>query len=204
MRSQLKIFPVTMGCLSLAFVLTLAAADALSARKAREILQNIAGANLKKDQVQIVRISSGATGNEAIVEAQIETAFRLAKTKGEWRIAEIRLGDRQWESFELFEEALRREKIRRTAVLLKKMAEAIEAYRKEFGQIPATDKISELLDYLSPRYFSPPERFDYWGKQLEFRSDAGNYRLISSGPDLKFGSEDDLVVENGVLKAALE
>src|SRR5262245_33368378 len=118
-RSRLKIFPAAMGCLSLAFVLTLAAADALSARKAREILQNIAGANLKKDQVQIVRISSGATGNEAIVEAQIETAFRLAKTKGEWRIAEIRLGDRQWESFELFEEALRREKIRRTAILLK-------------------------------------------------------------------------------------
>jgi hypothetical protein len=180
------------------------AADAVSVSKARELLQRLAGANLSKDQVQIKKISAGATANEAVVEAQIETAFRLTKEKGEWRIADVRLGDRQWESFELIEEAVRREKVRRTNALLKQMADAIEAYRKDRGQAPRTDDIAELLDYLSPRYLNPPLRFDLWGRQFEYQDGAGGYRLRSAGPDRKAGTNDDLVVENGVLRAALE
>src|SRR5262249_13000930 len=56
-----------------------AAADDIGVRQARELIQNIAGANLTKDQVQIKNISSGVGG--VIVEAQIETAFRLTKGK---------------------------------------------------------------------------------------------------------------------------
>jgi hypothetical protein len=188
----------------LLLVVVAIAADPIGVRKARELLQNIAGANLPKDQVQIKKISSGSTGSEAIVEAQIETAFRLTKEKGEWRIAEVRLGDRQWESFELIEEAVRREKIRRTSALLKQLADGVEAYRKDRGQAPDTDDIARLLDYLSPRYLSPPLRFDLWGKQFEYRGGGGSYRLISAGPDRKSGTSDDLVVEDGVLKAESE
>jgi hypothetical protein len=42
--------------------------------------------------------------------AQVETAYRVVRDKNEWRVADIRLGDRHWESFELIEEAVRRER----------------------------------------------------------------------------------------------
>ncbi|MGH9840979.1 MAG: type II secretion system protein GspG [Blastocatellia bacterium] len=206
MKPQVRIFIslFAAGGLLLGAALVYAAVDAVSVRKARELLQNLAGANLDKDQVQIKKISAGVTGSEAVVEAQIETAFRLTKQKGEWRIADVRLGDRQWEPFELIEEALRREKVRRTNALLKQVADAVESYRKERGQAPATDDIAELLDYLSPRYLNPPLRFDLWGKQFEYRGGAGSYRLFSTGPDRKSGTDDDLVVENGTLKVGSE
>ena len=177
------------------------AADGLSARKARELVQNIAGANLKKQQVQIKQVSAGPGGGEAVVEAQIETAFRMKKEKGEWRIAEVRLGDRQWESFELIEEAVRREKIRRTTALLKQLSDGVEAYRKARGEAPPTDEIARLLDYLSPQFLNTPVRFDLWGRQFEYRGGGAKYRLLSAGPDRKSGTDDDLVIEDGALKA---
>jgi len=177
------------------------AADAISVRQARELIQNIAGANLTRDQVQIKNVSGGV-GAGVIVEAQIETAFRFTKDKEGWRIAEARLGAGQWESFELIEEALRREKIRRTGELLKQIADGIGAYRKERGQFMETNKISELLDFLSPRYLKAPRRFDLWGEEFEYRGSADSYRLISYGPDRKSGTKDDLIVENGALKTS--
>ena len=180
------------------------AADVISVKQARELIQNIAGANLKKEQVQIKNISGGIGGGGAMVEAQIETTFRVTKDKDGWRIAEVRLGDRQWESFELIEEAVRREKVRRTNVLLQQLADGISAYRSEHGRFVVTDDIAELLDLISPRYLKTPQRFDLWGKQFEYRGSATSYRLISSGPDRKSGTTDDLIVENGGLKTAPE
>lgn len=193
------------ACLLAATAFWLAnAADAISIRQARELIQNIGGANLKKEQVQIKNISGGVGSGGVIVEAQIETSFRFTKEKSGWRIAEVRMGDRQWESFELIEEAVRREKIRRTNALLKELADGLSAYRRERGQFAVTDDIAELLDFLSPRYLMTPHRFDLWGKQFEYRGSATSYRLISSGPDRKSGTSDDLVVENGELKVAIE
>lgn len=186
--------------MALGGVLGWAAADGLSAQKARQVLQKLAGANLSKDQIQIKKITSGLTGSDVVVDAQIETAFRLVKDKNDWRIAEVRLGDRQWESFELVEEAVRREKARRTNALLQQMADAIEAYRKDRGQMPDADNVAILLDYLTPRYLNPPVRFDLWGKQFEYRGERDRYTLLSAGPDGKSGTKDDLIVENGVLK----
>ncbi|MEK7830587.1 MAG: type II secretion system protein GspG [Acidobacteriota bacterium] len=179
------------------------AAEALSVRQARDLLQHLAGANLNKDQVQVKKIEAGF-GGSAVVEAQIETSFRVKKEKNGWQIAEVRLGDRQWESFELIEEAVKREKARRTTALLQKLAEGLTAYQKERGQFAATDEITELLDYLSPRYLSAAPRFDLWGKQFEYRGSASGYRLSSAGPDGKSGTKDDLVIENGAIKTPAE
>lgn len=175
------------------------AADSIGVRQARELIQHIAGANLTKDQVQIKNISGGIGGGGAIVEAQIETAFRFAKGKDGWRIAEVRLGAGQWESFELIEEAVSREKTRRTSVMLKQIADGISAYKNERGQFVEADKIDKLLDFLSPRYLNTPQRRDLWGKEFEYRGSASGYRLFSSGPDRKSGTKDDLVMENGAL-----
>ncbi len=180
------------------------AAETLSVRKARELLQHIAGATLNKDQVQIKKIESGIGGGGAIVEAQIETSFRVAKGKDGWEIVEVRLGDRQWESFELIEEAIKREKARRTTGLMQKLAEGLTAYQREHGQYATTDEIAELLDYLSPRFMSTPIRFDLWGREFEYRGSASGYRLYSAGADGKKETGDDLVIENGVVKSDSE
>ena len=178
------------------------AAETLSVKQARELLQHLGGANLPKDQVQIKKIEAGAAGG-AIIEAQIETAFRVQKDKSGWRIAEVRLGDRQWESFELIEEAVKREKARRTTAILNQLAEGLSAYQRERGQYVVTDEIGQLLDYLSPRYIALPSRFDLWGKPFEYRGSATSYRLASAGPDGKTGTKDDLVLENGVMKSEI-
>jgi hypothetical protein len=176
------------------------AADDISVRQARELIQNIAGANLTEDQVRIKNISTGVGGGGVIVEAQIETAFRITKGKDGWSIAEARLGAGQWESFELIEEALRREKVRRTNDLLRQIADGLGAYKSERGRFVEADRIAELLDFLSPRYMKSPQRIDLWGKEFEYQGSATSYRLISYGPDRKSGTKDDLIIENGALK----
>jgi hypothetical protein len=177
-----------------------AAADDISVRQARELIQSIAGANFTHDQVRIKNISAGVAGGGVIVEAQIETAFRFTKDKDGWRIAEARLGAGQWESFELIEEALLREKVRRTNDMLRQIADGLGAYKTERGRFVESDRIAELLDFLSPRYVRSPHRVDLWGKELEYQGSATSYRLISYGPDRKSGTKDDLIIENGALK----
>ncbi len=171
------------------------AAESLSVKQVRELLQHLGGANLSKDQVQIKKIDG------AIIEAQIETAFRVQKGKDGWRIAEVRLGDRQWESFELIEEAVKREKARRTTALLNQFAAGLKAYQQANGQYAKTNKIGELLDYLSPRYIPLPPRVDLWGKEFDYDGSATTYRLVSAGPDGRKGTNDDLILENGVVKS---
>ncbi len=201
-RTFLWLAAVCVAVMTGVWAITLAA-DTLSVRQARELLQHLAGANLSKDQVQIKKVETGFGGN-TIVEAQIETSFRVKKEKSGWQIAEVRLGDRQWESFELIEEAVKREKARRTTALLQKLAEGLTAYQKEHGQFAVTDEIAELLDFLSPRYLPTAPRFDLWGKQFEYRGTSSSYSLSSAGPDGKKGTKDDLTIENGVLRASTE
>lgn len=177
-----------------------AATDDIGVKQARELIQTIAGANLTQDQVRIKNISSGVGGGGVIVEAQIETAFRLTKDKDGWRVAEARLGSGQWESFELVEEALRREKVRRTNNMLRQIADGLGAYKNDRGRFVESDRITELLDFLSPRYVRSPQPVDLWGKELEYQGSATSYRLISYGPDRKSGTNDDLIIENGALK----
>ena len=170
----------------------------------RQLLQTVGGANLKPQQVEIKSISSGMGADNAVVEARIETAFRFSRASGDWQVAEIRLGDQQWESIELIELAVRHEKERRTTGLLRRVADGLEAYHREKGQFVPTEDFGVLLDYLSPRYLSDPLRFDWWGTQFVYRGSAASYQLLSAGADRKAGTKDDLVIENGVLRAVTE
>lgn len=174
---------------------------ALGVNEARNALQHLGGANWSGDQIELKSISNGVGSDNAVVEARIETAFRLSKQSGDWRVAEIRLGDRQWESLELVEVAVRREKERRTAGLLQRFADALQAYQREKGAYPDSEDIAVLLDYLSPRYLVDPIRFDWWGTQFSYRGTATSYRMSSAGHDRKSGTKDDITLENGVLRA---
>lgn len=170
------------------------AAGGLTAKHARELLRKLGGAELKPDQVRIKTVSSGLGGN-AVVEAQIETAVRFKQEKGEWKVADIRLGDQHWESVELITEAIRREKIRRTEELLQRLAKALEAHKEDRGGYVVAENFDQLLEQLAPRYLPMPVRFDLWEQPLLYRGTANEFRLRSSGPDLKAETGDDLIVE---------
>ena len=170
------------------------AAGGLTAKHARELIRKLGGAELKPDQVRIKTVSSGFGAN-AVVEAQIETAVRFAQEKGEWKVADIRLGDQHWESVELVIEAIRREKIRRTQDVLQKVAKALEVAKEERGGYFVAENFDQLLEKLAPQYLSMPVRFDLWEQPLSYRGTVAEYRLSSPGPDLKVGTGDDLIVE---------
>lgn len=176
----------------------------LNVARIRQLLQTLAGANLKQQQVEIKSISNGTGADNAVVEARLETAFRFSRASGDWQVAEIRLGDQQWESVELIELAVRHEKERRTTGLLRRVADGLEAYRREKGQFVPTEDVGVLLDYLAPRYLPDPLRFDWWGTQFVYRGTAAGYQLLSAGADRKAGTKDDLIIENGVLRAVNE
>ncbi len=172
----------------------------LEAGRAREILRRLGGAELPKAQVRVINVQPGLTSNEVVVEAQVETAYRFVRTAAGWKIAEVRLGDRQWESVELVTEAVRREKNRRTVALMQQIAQGLEAYRKDQSGYLNADNIVTLLDQLVPRYSGSPQRFDLWGTPFSYRGTAAGYQLISAGNDKQSGTSDDLIIENGTLR----
>ncbi len=202
----MKSFPLAPVIIALALLFTCVAAFAreLGAREAREKIAQALGFD-KSDNVHIKNISRGL-GGEAIVEAQFGAAFRFAADKeGKWQPVEVRAGDRKWESIELIQTALRKEKALRTSADLRTIATALEAYRRDSGSYVQADSSSALLDHLAPRYLSSIIRLDAWSRELGYKGSSTGYRLISLGPDGKPGTDDDIVFENGrLVKGAIE
>lgn len=195
---------LVMIVLALSFIGIVAFARELGAREAREKIAQALGFD-KPDNVHIKNISRGM-GNEAIVEAQFEAAFRFTADKdGKWQAVEVRTGDRTWESIELIQTALRKEKALRTGADLRSIAAALEAYRRDGGSYVQADSGSVLIDHLAPRYLSSIIRLDAWSREFGYKGSAAGYRLMSLGPDGKPGTDDDIVFENGrLVKGAVE
>lgn len=179
-------------------------AAGLSAGEARKQIATALGFD-KADNIHIKEISSGI-GGQAVVEATIDTAFRLEQDKqGNWKAVEIRTGDRRWESLALIEAAIRKEKILRTTADLRTIATALESYRRAKGSYIAADNNVKLIDSLSPNYLLQIIRLDAWSREFEYKGTATNYRLASVGPDGKANTGDEIVIENGqVVKGVSE
>src|SRR5712692_548432 len=189
--------------LALSFIAVAALARELGAREARERIAQALGLD-KPDNVHIKSIN--AMGNDAIVEAQLDEAFRLSLDKeGKWQAVEVRTGDRRWESIELIQTAVRKEKALRTSAELRTIAIALEAFRRANGSYVQADTCSALMDNLAPHYVSSIIRLDAWSREFDYKGTAGSYRLASFGPDGKPGTDDDIVFENGrLVKGASE
>jgi len=199
MRSGLAIPIAVLCCVIAAGGLWLASADdQLGGKLARDLLRHLGGAELSREQVRVKSIDTSLPGGTAIVQAQVETAIRYARARGgEWRVAEIRFGDRHWESVELILEGVRREKVRRTRLTLKSLATALEAYRRDHQGYVAADDFKALVDRLGAGYLGEPLRFDLWNQPFNYRGTSAGYRLFSAGPDQQPGTGDDLILENG-------
>lgn len=179
------------------WILSGASADVISAGEARTLLQHLGGGDLKKNQIQIKKIGSGG-----IVDAQIETAFRFVRDGREWKATEIRLGDKQWESLELIDEGVKREKARRTSAALEKIAIGLDAYQAANGRFVVAEEYIKLLDELAPKYYGPIVYVDLWGTPLAYRGAEKGFKLSSAGADRLLNTADDLVLEKGTPPAA--
>lgn len=175
----------------------------LGSREARQQIAIALGLE-KADDVRIKSISPGMSG-EATVTATIETVFRFKQDKqGNWKAMEVRTGDRRWESIELIETAVRKEKILRTTADLRTIATALEAFSRERGFYVSADTSAALIDNLAPRYMNTVVRLDAWSREFEYKGTEAGYRLASLGPDGKPQTGDEIVIENGHLVKGAE
>jgi len=189
---------LVMISLALSLIGMAAFARELGAREAREKIAQTLGFE-KPDSVHVKNINRGL-GGEAIVEAQFDASFRFTTDKsGGWQPVEVRTGDRKWESIELIQTALRKEKALRTGADLRTIATALEAYRRANGSYVSAESEAVLMDHLSPAYLGSIIRFDAWSRELSYKGTATTYRLASLGPDGRSGTDDDIVLENGQL-----
>ena len=77
---------------------------------------------------------------------------------------------------------------------LKAYATAIQTYQLENGRYPA--RLTDVPEVASGRL--PAD--DPWGAPLVFRSSGASYEVRSPGPDGQDGTEDDLVMRDGVVE----
>jgi hypothetical protein len=187
-----------MIAIALSLICVFAYGRELGSREARERIARALGMD-KPDNVRIKNISPGM-GGEAIVEAQFDASFRFAQGKdGNWNAVEVRIGDRKWESIELIQTAVRKEKELRTTADMRTLVTALEAFRRERGFYVPADTNSALIDNLAPRYLGTIIRLDAWSHEFEYKGTETGYRLASLGPDGKPRTGDEIIIENGQL-----
>jgi hypothetical protein len=99
----------------------------------------------------------------------------------------------------------RAKKVAATRALMYELhSRGLQRYYKEYGNYPGE------LDYLSRVNASGAPQSDYWERNFEYKPIAviaskgsgislSDYKLISSGPDGKFGTEDDITMIDGVI-----
>ena len=195
MKKVLRASMIAAGLLSLVGGVVLA--KELQSALARKKIAGVLGFD-KVDRVHIKNIS--VSGGEAVVEADFTAAFRFSVDKnGDWVPVEVRTGDRQWESLELIQTAITKEKALRTAADLRTLAAALEAYRRERGSYVNATSGATLMDQLAPAYLRSVMRLDAWSREFYYNGGGLHYRLTSSGPDGKSGTDDDIVMEDGQL-----
>jgi hypothetical protein len=194
MKSILRVLALVALALSILWIVTFA--RDLGAREARQKIAEAIGLD-KPNNVHIKAIST-SIGGETVVEAQFDAAFRFTQDKqGNWNPIEVRTGDRRWESIELIQTAIRKEKMLRTTADLRTVVTALEAFHRERGFYVAADTGAVLVDNLAPRFLGSIIRLDAWSREFQYNGTSENYRLRSLGPDGKPDTGDDIVFENG-------
>jgi hypothetical protein len=171
----------------------------LGAREAREQIAGLVGAR-SADSVRIKTISPGLAGDEAIVEAQIDLAFRMKETKDGWRVADVRLASGVWEPVDLLRKAIDSEKARVASDELRSLATGVETFRGARGYYPDVESVRALVDHVAPRYMSTVVREDPWHVPYYYRLTSSGFAVGSAGPDGKQDTPDDVVVSGGATR----
>ncbi|HEX8175986.1 MAG TPA: type II secretion system protein GspG [Pyrinomonadaceae bacterium] len=193
-RARLIVLTLCLLTASASAIVYTSAADDLSAKEARRLISRIAGSELPTEAVRVRSISS--MGSSAVVEAQVETAFRFVRgDDGKWRVAEIRTGDNRWEDVDMISRAVNQEKTERARAELETFATALEAFRRERGFYVEAANAVALVDQLNPLYLARVIRIDPWHRPYQYEGSRSQYTLRSTGLDGKANTGDDIVLE---------
>jgi hypothetical protein len=175
-----------------AMVLTACGGRSINKKTAEKVITS--EALLKSSSIDIESVAQTTSG-QAIVQTKVEVAFRLEKSGGHWVIREVKIGNNPWEKLENVVLALNRVKKEETEINLQRIASAIDEYRGKNGRLPDFSDYVSLSDALSPDFLSPLIRLDSWGQPIvAVRISPAQVRLISTGPDGKMGTSDDISV----------
>ncbi len=181
-----------LGFLSAGLGLVACGGRNISDNTVKQLIANLPGDAINKNDVCIESVRQN--GNNAIVQVNVRTAFRLEKVENEWVIREIRLGDDQWQSLAELRQALNRLKTEETRRLLDQIGTGIDKFLAKNGALPIFTDYVSLADVLTPEYM-PLIRLDAWRRPFAAQLTAADtIRLTSSGPDGEFGTADDVLL----------
>src|SRR5262249_7969879 len=137
----LPVGPPTLALLILIFASGCAGAR-LSHDEARKRIAELGTSTLVPDAIEIRRIVS-QDDTSAIAEATVTLAFKFKKEKpsNQWRVAAVRLGDRDWISLDELIAGINDGRRRETVKSLEKLVAGVTAYRQRNGSLPTAADI---------------------------------------------------------------
>lgn len=172
----------------------------LSVKRVRCLIASLLGVHLPSDAVRIKDVSRLdlplGTQTSALAVTLIQLDIRLGKDARGWHVAEVRCGSPNWINLETVLPEV--DLVKRTVATdeLNEIAHALEAFRQERGFFVVSDKLSVLIDFLSPHYLARVIRVDPWHNPYYYQGERDRFSVSSAGPDGKPNTADDIVVTN--------
>ena len=170
----------------------------LSNKIARKKIQELGLVQFNGKELEIQKLSQ-AGSKQAVAEVNFKMAFQLSKkSSNQWEIEAIRLGHRNWINVKIFLHALNITRGEQTRKDLHQLVTSIKHFENKNGFYPKIKKtisIITLTDILFPQYLNTLIRYDGWGQEFIVQiKDISSIRIISTGPDMVLGTEDDISV----------
>jgi hypothetical protein len=173
-------------------------ASAMTVKRARCLVAELLGVTLPSDQVRIKDLSSldlpFGSESSALIESSIQLDFRFARDTRNWRVSELKSGNRPWTNLDAFAIAYNEAKRASATSDLAAIANALIDFRKQRGSFVISDKESVLIDHLSPHYLTRVIRVDPWHRPYQYDGETDRFSLRSLGPDGKPNTPDDIVL----------
>jgi hypothetical protein len=170
-------------------------------KRVRCLLGYLLGVAVPSDAIRIQEIEPFAlpfaSQPSATVVAWIRVNARAVNdSKNGWHIAEIRTGDRDWVKLDQLVVSVNQEKQSRARADLQRIAKALENYRGDRGAYVVSDSHAVLIDHLSPKFLREVIRLDPWHQPYKYSGQRDRFTLVSTGPDGKSATPDDIAHSN--------
>ena len=168
----------------------------LTTTNARCLIASLLSVPLPSDGVRIKSISGLSLGPRpsALAVSLVRADFRFSKSSSGWQLSGFHSGTRQWVNLEGLQTSIDAAKHSHTTQQMKVIASALEAFKRARGSFVISDKLSVLIDNLTPQYLHQVIRFDSWQQPFRYQGDREHFTLRSLGPDGKENTPDDIVV----------
>jgi hypothetical protein len=189
MKTSLRLVVIT------ALTLFSCAGPRLAHDEARRKIAELGRSELVPDAIEIRRLVLQGE-NEVIAESSVTLAFQFKRDPagGEWRVAAVRMGDRDWIDVNELMAAIEQARQRETTAALGKVVTGISEYRRTNNVLPSATDIVALTNVLHPQYMTDLIRNDAWGNAIEYEVAGSTFRLVSKGADGVRGTADDIVL----------